>query len=219
MSCSSFATLDEAWGGVGPPTQAHSGASQMSRQEHVSEPAPSDVDYRRTGAPLMDDIVNLYTPADTTRKIVAKMEPARHVASIPRAPGVGEKEKERVKQYEDEKRKEKKQEIRKGDDYSDEDDDREPSNAAAPRIDQDSSTKSLFRRRSLQRRRRAGRAGRVDPYYGDDWDGEGEGEREDDDNSHIIELAAYVLSGVMLIFLFESFITIGGHLRPGATYY
>lgn len=40
-----------------------------------------------------------------------------------------------------------------------------------------------------------------------------------DQSSNTIELAAYVLSGVMLIFLFESFITIGGHMQVASSHY
>lgn len=153
----SFATLEEAWGGLGHAKQS----------AQVTEPEPSDSVYGRNGAPIMDDIVKLYTAdkptlsaADTKQEKQAMEEPVR-------APS------RQVAEARADTRIELKPKIRKQDDYSDNDSD----------------------------------DGRVTRNMGND--------KQD---RQIIELAAYVLSGIMLIFVFESFITIGSNLR-GRGYY
>lgn len=185
MSYASFASLDEAWGGVGniqpsrpPPT--------TPRNNPLVEPLPSDVDYNRTGAPIMDDIVNLYTPADSRPDTNVERGRARHVEPPPET-------KQNEKKVEKAVTREKKH-VRKGDDYSDVDSE----------SDSDSGISVKLRKRATKRRYRQ----RLVHDAGDG-----------DDTNNIIELAAYVLSGVMLIFLFESFITIGGSLRAGSSYY
>lgn len=171
MSFSSFATLEEAWGGLGerqPP------AHVSKRPPPLFDPSPSDVDYSKSGAPIMDDIVNLYTPADAVPLAhaalavpglnfnVALPVPAPVLLPVP-IPVIAPVP-----------------HRRKGDDYDEEEGDS----------------------RGGEQRRRAIRQ-----------------MRGGDETSHAIELAAYVLSGIVLIFLFESFITLGGHLRPGMSYY
>lgn len=175
-SFASFATLDEAWGGVGvvhPPPVC---VPPRSRPESV--PAPSDMDYSRSGAPIMDDIVNLYTPPNvpvcTPRPVNA---PSLAVAPVQSDPAI-----QKVIRREG-----------RGDDYSESEDEEEgPSVTAA-------------RRRGRGRGREQGQ-------------GQGQGLEQRSSNNDTaagIELAAYVLSGVLLIFMFESFITLGGSLRYG----
>lgn len=161
MSFASFATLDEAWGGIGKPSPP--AVPGKEKQMPASDPAPSDVEYSRSGAPIMDDIVNLYTP------------PVLQSADLPSPIPIVETGKEK------EKKTDVKHVLRKGDDYDDSDgEERE--------------------RRVIKR----------------PWDSSARG---GDQSSNMIELAAYVLSGVMLIFLFESFITIGGHIQIASHHY
>lgn len=181
MSYASFASLDEAWGGIGinqPP------GPPPVIPKSSNEPLPSDVDYNRIGAPIMDDIVNLYTPADSrpdTKAVRAPQETKERVEKVvPTTSLLLDKTRNRDKKV-----------TRKGDDYSDSESDNDSERSARIRFRQ--------RRMHTNRRRSAQGVG--------------------DDTSQIIELAAYVLSGVMLIFLFESFITIGGNLRAGSSYY
>lgn len=140
----SFATLEEAWGDVG-----------ANKERSVAEPEPCDSAFGRDGAPIMDDIVRLYTAEKPTtpeeKPIVGVRAPASQRTEARKAAA-------------------KRTRIRKGDDYSDE--------------------------------------------SGGDSDRENEkaGQRKAYDDNHVIELAAYVLSGIMLIFVFESFITIGSSL-------
>lgn len=143
----------------------------------------------------MDDIVNLYTPADTG----VSLRPP------PTLPPVRGKDKDtdtgtgtdkgtdtdKDKDPDKDKDRETKRRVRKGDDYSEGEDDSDGD--------------------QVQRSRRGGRRGGGSRR--------GRGVRAYDDDIHVIELAAYVLSGVMLIFLFESFITMGASLRAGSSYY
>lgn len=180
MSYASFATLDEAWGGIGisvppaPPVTA--------RNKSVTDPLPSDVDYNRAGAPIMDDIVNLYTPADTASRPMA-IPQVKKVSERRESDTDTEKQQQKAKQTEKDSAKRRAQD---GDDYSDSD------------SDQPKQPRQSKQTRQLRQRR-----GQTDEEY----------------NSNAIELAAYVLSGVMLIFLFETFITIGGSLRASSSYY
>lgn len=162
-SFASFATLEEAWGGIGQVRPPPMCTPPARKPETV--PAPSDVGFNRSGAPIMDDIVNLYTPANAP--VACKDVPVPPVPvpdPVSSAPAV----QKRIR-------------IGKGDDYSDSDQDDETLTPTAVAYTP---------------------GPRQIPSVNDATAG--------------IELAAYVLSGVMLIFLFESFITLGGHLRSAA---
>lgn len=158
-------------------------------------PTPSDVDYSSAGAPILDDIVNLYTPADpgqpklqvgsgnstTARRVSANPLPSDPVViiegQVPRTLPP-----RRLPSHETiaPRRRFK----RLGDDYED---------------DSDSDSEVVDRRRRRNRPQQP-----LVPTIGD--------------STHVIELAAYVLSGVMLIFLFESFIAIGASMRVSSYY-
>lgn len=175
-SFASFATLDEAWGGIGvaqPPPMC-----MPTQRKSEIVPAPSDMDYSRCGAPLMDDIVNLYTPANTPvcKDLPQPSSPStspllQSPASVSAAPAV----QKRIRR------------LGSGDDYSD--------------SEGDDGDEIQTKTRRRQGARPAYRTSASPPSLNDATAG--------------IELAAYVLSGVMLIFLFESFITLGGNLRAG----
>lgn len=155
----SFATLEEAWGGID-----HGSKPRVIK---ATEPEPSDCEYGRYGAPIMDDIVTLYTAdkPSTPQAEEVKMEV--------RAPIIREKTN-----------------LRKGDDYDE-------SESESEIGEDDQGYVRPGKRPNIHRwKRTRGTLG-----------------KDRDDSSLIIELAAYVLSGVMLIFLFESFLTIGGNLR------
>lgn len=172
-SFASFATLDEAWGGIGPVQPPPTCVQPQPQRSSETVPAPSDVDFSRCGAPIMDDIVNLYTPANTPTcrdgppgaSPSPPSPPSSAVQPSP-SPAFAPAVQKRIR-------------LGSGDDYSDSDDE---------------VTEAKTSQRPKPRRRPA--SATTDTTAG-------------------IELAAYVLSGVMLIFLFESFITLGGHLRSG----
>lgn len=202
MAYASYATLSEAWGMAGDPahvTSTPAPSIDPPRPRPAStpfNPSPSDVDYSSAGAPILDDIVNLYTPADMGAAASAQAQtrqptkvpplpsdptiiqgkvlgntlpslPPRRMAPSPLPPAP------------------RRQFTRKSDDYDD---------------DSDSDSEVVDRRR---RRRQPQQ--QLIPSIGD--------------TTHTIELAAYVLSGVMLIFLFESFISIGMSMRVTSSYY
>lgn len=179
----SFATLDEAWGGVGA-IQVAQVARRTERQKADIEPEPSDASFGKYGAPIMDDIVTLYAadrpdlPDKLQQKALVQPVSAPLIREGSSATGrVTDKRLRRMK----------------GDDY-DSDGSEEQGSVRPDRVDR------RRRIRMLERRRE---------YVG-----------ADDDTPLLIELAAYVLSGVILIFLFESFITIGSnmHMHTGRQY-
>lgn len=189
MSYASFATLDEAWGGVGeilPPVQTPL-PDRSARHKSIGIPGtlpePSDVGYSRSGAPIMDDIVNMCTPADVKPAVQALLLPAVTPLRTPSPADDTRQVSQQPRQQVQAQAQKQKKQARKGDDYSDEED----------------ATDVTFSQRRASKRDRQEQGG--------------------DDTAKVIELAAYVLSGVMLIFLFESFIGIGGSLRGAQSLY
>lgn len=197
MAYASYATLSEAWGMVGDPssvtsTPAPSIHPTRPRVPIVTfNPSPSDVDYSGAGAPILDDIVNLYTPADTGTQGKVPAQAAstavatnRSMVQSPSDPTTEEGSSGVVPKRQPHQRKavmkNKSNSTRKGDDYDD-----------------DSDNEVVNRR----------------PHHV-----QSQPRTDHNDTTHVVELAAYVLSGVMLIFLFESFIAIGSSLRVTSYY-
>lgn len=191
MAYASFATIQEAWGN-------HDRSNANDDQEEATTmigPSPSDVQYSRCGAPIIDDIMDMYTPLESQprpikpfsgpiqpkRKDVAPLpsedtshkEPVNQPSTLKRLDGT-RPEGRKTRRYSE-------------DDYGDSDDERDITVSNGRRI---------YKATSSRRRQ---------PHK--------EAEHMSSNSSELIELAAYVLSGVMLIFLFESFITVGTNLR------
>lgn len=197
MAYASYATLSEAWGIAGDPSNVVSTPAPAidppSARPHSPStpfnPSPSDVDYSSAGAPILDDIVNLYTPADTGgvgRAHGSMVTQVPRPAPLPSEALViqGKVTRPATRVAPPPKRRFK----RMGDDYE------------SDGSGSDSDSQVVDRRR----RRDRPQSQRLIPSVGD--------------STQTIELAAYVLSGVLLIFLFESFISIGSSMRV-ASYY
>lgn len=163
----SFATLDEAWGGVGHLKEAKS-------QESRGDPQPSDVEYGRRGAPIMDDIVTLYTADEptVTRDPSEVKDASVHISARQHSRELIDAQALQASQ-------------------------------AAKHVLPSELDHSID---PPKRRKRE-----SDDY--NDIDTPFIPRRSDDQSNSVIELAAYVLSGIILIFVFESFIHLGSNLR------
>lgn len=178
MAYASFATIQEAWGNVEGDLTGIKSSSSIG-------PSPSDVEYSHCGAPIIDNIMDMYTPADVGKSVVAPVAPvaAKRWETSP-IPSEDVSRKEKVVQARATKKDKPSMLPRRhgGDDYSDDD---------------THGDVTISNGRRVYNSRRHPPNTNIDAF----------------NSSEVVELAAYVLSGVMLIFLFESFITIGTNIR------